>query len=383
MRRAAPQHPLSGDPWPLDVAKSRTCASHAAGRPPRWSSPSSPCSSRSAAPPRPRSASSTAACCARTASPAARSRTASVAKADLTKGAVRSLMATPARSVRSAQIVDGQVLAPDLGAGSVGQTQLAAGAVTASKLAPDSVGGGSVANGSLQTVDIGSFTGCGASDDFDPSTSQQRCQVAAAPAMPAGGQPNIADDVVVVTAARAWSDFHHRHRQARRRTTSIRIVACWTGDAGAPPTARPDALSLRDVRRALRQSAGSYRLHTKLPGGSEQGPPRSSACSSPPHSPVNERLRIVRRRITAAVLATFVAAWLAVAALGKGGATSTTTTTSAVAVNRDVEPERRRPRTAPRRATTTGAAMARTLRRAATPGRAATPRRARARRPLP
>ena len=82
-----------------------------------------------------------------------------VAKADLTKGAVRSLMATPARSVRSAQIVDGQVLAPDLGAGSVGQAQLAAGAVTASKLAPDSVGGGSVANGSLQTVDIGSFTG--------------------------------------------------------------------------------------------------------------------------------------------------------------------------------------------------------------------------------
>ena len=91
----------------------------------------------------------------------------SVAKADLTKGAVRSLMATPARSVRSAQILDGQVLAPDLGAGAVGQTQLAAGAVTASKLAPDSVGGGSVANGSLQTVDIGSFTGS-VNVDFDP-----------------------------------------------------------------------------------------------------------------------------------------------------------------------------------------------------------------------
>ena len=49
----------------------------------------------------------------------------------------------------------------------------------------------------------------------------------------------------------------------------------------------------------------------------------------PPESPVKSRLRVVRRRITAAVLATFVAAWLAVAAFGKGGATSTTSTTSA------------------------------------------------------
>src|SRR5213078_3092993 len=40
----------------------------------------------------------------------------SVAKADLTKGAVRSLTETPASSVRSPQIADGQVLAPDLGA---------------------------------------------------------------------------------------------------------------------------------------------------------------------------------------------------------------------------------------------------------------------------
>ena len=34
----------------------------------------------------------------------------------------------------------------------------------------------------------------------------------------------------------------------------------------------------------------------------------------------------MRRRITAATLATFVAAWLAVAALGKGGSTSTAAT---------------------------------------------------------
>ena len=48
-----------------------------------------------------------------------------------------------------------------------------------------------------------------------------------------------------------------------------------------------------------------------------------------PESPVKQRVRLVRRRITAAVLATFIAAWLAVAALGKGGATSTAATSGA------------------------------------------------------
>jgi hypothetical protein len=47
---------------------------------------------------------------------------------------------------------------------------------------------------------------------------------------------------------------------------------------------------------------------------------------APSEPPVARRLRVVRRRITAATLATFVAAWLAVAALGKGGSTSTAAT---------------------------------------------------------
>ena len=45
-----------------------------------------------------------------------------------------------------------------------------------------------------------------------------------------------------------------------------------------------------------------------------------------PETPVSRRLRVVRRRITAATLATFVAAWLAVAALGKGGSANTPAT---------------------------------------------------------
>ena len=48
----------------------------------------------------------------------------------------------------------------------------------------------------------------------------------------------------------------------------------------------------------------------------------------PPDTPAKQRLRTVRRRVTTGVLATFVAAWVAVAALGKGGGTSSTPTTT-------------------------------------------------------
>jgi hypothetical protein len=170
----------------------------------------------------------------------------SVGKADLTKGAVRSLTATPANSVGSAQIVDGQVLAPDLGAGSVGPNQLAAGAVTASKLAADSVGGGSVANGSLQTVDIGSFTGS-VTIDFDRfNPSANRCQVAETPAVEAGGQPNIADDVVAVSPPAGWSDFLVVTGKPAPGNV-IRIVACWSAPTGAPPEPDPGPTTFRYV----------------------------------------------------------------------------------------------------------------------------------------
>jgi hypothetical protein len=162
----------------------------------------------------------------------------SVAKADLTKAAVRALSATPARSVGSAQIIDGQVLAPDLGAGSVGPGQLAAGAVTASKLATDSVGGGSVANGSLQTTDIGSFAGA-VQVDFDNFASQT-CQATRDPntgppvAVPAGGQPNIADDVVVVSPPSGWPD-NVLVTGKPAPDNRIVIVACLVGGAAVDP----------------------------------------------------------------------------------------------------------------------------------------------------
>jgi hypothetical protein len=129
----------------------------------------------------------------------------SLGRGDLSKAAVRSLTGTPVNSVRSGQIADGQVLAPDLGAGAVSATALATGSVTASKLAPDSIGGGSVANGSLQTLDIGSFAGAVSVGSFSFTVSAP-CQAAEAPAIATGGSPNIADDVVLVTPPAGWPD---------------------------------------------------------------------------------------------------------------------------------------------------------------------------------
>ena len=166
----------------------------------------------------------------------------SIAKADLTKTAVRSLTATPANSVGSARIVDGEVHAPDLGAGSVGPAQLATGAVTGSKLAMDSVGGGSVANGSLQTVDIGSFAGALRAVPGFTFTSAQPCQAIEGPAMPTGGQPNISDDVVVVTPPADWPDTVVLTGKPAPNN-DIRIVACWMQPGPQSLTVGPTVLN--------------------------------------------------------------------------------------------------------------------------------------------
>jgi hypothetical protein len=157
-----------------------------------------------------------------------------IAKADLSKRAVSSLTATPANSVRSVNIVDGQVLAPDLGMGAVTTASLAPGSVTASKLAPDSIGSGSVANGSLQTLDIGSFAGA-VQVDFDQFNGTRPCQATdpAPAATPTGGQPNIADDVVAVSPPSGWPDSVLVMGKPSPNNT-IRISACWFGLGPGP-----------------------------------------------------------------------------------------------------------------------------------------------------
>jgi hypothetical protein len=159
----------------------------------------------------------------------------SIAKADLSKATVRSLTATPANSVRSTQIADGQILAPDLGVGAVGSAQLASGAVSASKLAADSVGGGSVANGSLQTVDIGSFTGSVMVDFGQFDGGNNRCQVADAPATPAGGgQPNLSDDVIAISPPTGFSDYMTVNARPLSGNV-LRIRACWIPNINPGP----------------------------------------------------------------------------------------------------------------------------------------------------
>ena len=95
-----------------------------------------------------------------------------------------------------------------------------------------------MANGSLQTVDIGSFTGS-VNVDFDAfDTGANRCQVAEAPAMATGGQPNLADDVVAVSPPSGWSDFIIVTGKPAPGNV-IRIVACWSAPAGGTPPDPP------------------------------------------------------------------------------------------------------------------------------------------------
>ena len=170
----------------------------------------------------------------------------SIAKADLSKAAVKSLERTPADSVRSTSIVDGQVLAPDVGAGAVGTSALAAGAVTSSKLAPDSIGSSSVANGSLQTLDIGSFTGALLPNPSFVFTRDDPCQVRFAPATPTGGQPNIADDVVSVTPPADWPDNVVLTGKPAV-SNQIRVVACWIPKSTDGPSLSLGSTILRYV----------------------------------------------------------------------------------------------------------------------------------------
>jgi hypothetical protein len=134
---------------------------------------------------------------------------------ELTKATVQALRATPANSVGPNQIADGAVTAPKLAAGavtggalaagSVGSGQLAQGAVTASKIGPDAIGGANIANGSLQTVDVGTFAGA-LQVDFMPFAAYS-CQVAPTAATPTGGgAPNIGDDVVIASPEAGFPD---------------------------------------------------------------------------------------------------------------------------------------------------------------------------------
>jgi len=168
----------------------------------------------------------------------------SVSAVDLKRNTVSLLRRTPPRSVRSAQIVDGQVLARDLAVGAVTSASvadgsltgadLAPGAVTASRLGAGSVSGAAIADGTLQTLDVGAFAGA-VQVDFDTFVGGNTCQFAEFTPTPTGtGLSNIADDVVLVSPQAGWSDWVTVTAKPAANN-QIRLVACdQPGDPFAP-----------------------------------------------------------------------------------------------------------------------------------------------------
>ena len=155
---------------------------------------------------------------ARARSPAKQIKNGSVAKADLTKAAVRSLTATPASSVRSAQIVDGQVLAPDLGAGSVGQAparpRRGDGIQARRGLDRRRFGGERVAADGRHRLVHGQR-------ERRLRPVRRRLRTGARwprrRPLPTGGSPNLADDVVMVSPPVGLVRLPDPHGQARSR----------------------------------------------------------------------------------------------------------------------------------------------------------------------
>jgi hypothetical protein len=68
----------------------------------------------------------------------------------------------------------------------------------------------------------------------DPNLDRH-CQAASAAAAAIGGQPNIGDDVIVVTPPSSWPETIVVTAKPGANNT-IRIVACWTGVGFATQT---------------------------------------------------------------------------------------------------------------------------------------------------
>jgi hypothetical protein len=181
---------------------------------------------------------------------------------DLSKRAIRTLEATPAKSVGAKQLRDGAVAMKAIGGkavdasrladgavgntqlagkavdagkladAAVGSTQLAPSAVTSSKIAEGAIGAAAIADGGLQTRDLGDFYGA-ISVNFEPFAANT-CQVAPIAPIPSAAAQNnvIADDVVSVSPSTSgWPDLIVVTANPGAGNT-IRIVACRIGTDG-------------------------------------------------------------------------------------------------------------------------------------------------------
>jgi hypothetical protein len=163
-------------------------------------------------------------------------RNGTIGSQDLSKAALKALRATAPGSIGANQLAANAVDASKLADGAAGPAQLAQNAVTSSKLAVGAVGATAVADGGLQTRDLGDFSGSVSVDyaPFLPNT----CQVAKdiVPQPSAAGQGNvIADDVVSVSPGTGWPDPIVVSANPGAGNT-LRIVAC---RVGGDPAAEP------------------------------------------------------------------------------------------------------------------------------------------------
>jgi hypothetical protein len=178
---------------------------------------------------------------------------------DLSKTALKTLQRTPSSSVGPKQLRDGAVgtralsakavdatkilegavgtsaVAPKaidatkLGDAAVGPNQIAADAVTPSKIADGAVGAAAIADGGLQTRDLGDFYGSVSINfgEFAPNTCQFAPVVQPQPSSPGAGSV-IGDDVISVSAAPGWPDPIVVQGNPGAGNT-LRIVACRVG----------------------------------------------------------------------------------------------------------------------------------------------------------
>jgi hypothetical protein len=198
-------------------------------------------------------------------------RNGTIKAVDLSGAAMKTLRATPSKSVGAAQLRDGAVGAAKLAAGSVDATKLAAGAVggaqlgaksvdatkladgavgagqlgagavTAPKLADGSVGAAAIADGGLQTRDLGDFYGSVSISfgTFDPDQCKESTVINPQPSAP--GQSNsIADDIVSASPTTSgWPDQILVVANPGAGNT-IRIVACRIGSDPSGQIVTPD-----------------------------------------------------------------------------------------------------------------------------------------------
>jgi hypothetical protein len=167
----------------------------------------------------------------------------SLGVADLSRGAVSTLTATPPSSIGSDKIADGSIAGADLAGASVNSSHvvdqslqgidIATNAVSADEIAPNSIQGDEIEDGRLGARDVGSFVGTLALD-FPPLDVGVCAFVDADVAALAAATPplSVGDDIVLVTPPASFPDDALALSAAPAAATKVRVRVCNLNGAG-------------------------------------------------------------------------------------------------------------------------------------------------------